>query len=578
VDTGVLAGERGAYRLARPPAAAQLPATVQAVLAARIDRLPPEAKRLLQAASVIGHDVPVALLGALTALPDEALRQQLRRLQAEGLVYEVNVYPETEYAFKHALTLEVAYGSLLHERRRALDVQIIEAIERLHPARPTEQLERLARHALRGEVWDKAVRYCREAGNRAFIRSAHRAAVAHLEAALDALRRLPPSRANTELAIDIRIELRSALTPLGDYGRMLENLQEAEALARTIEDPARLGVAASFLTNYFTVMMDLPRAIEYGEGALRIAESIHDTRLEIVTNAYLGIACYGFGDYARAAALARRNVTRLEGDIARDRFGMAQFPAVYSRTVLALADAETGDFAEGVASGEEAVRLGEQLEHAHSLIFGCLGLGQALHRRGDFARAASVLARAFDLCQTADVPVVMSTVAAPLASSLVRSGRVDEALRLLELAIQRAIAIGDPYGRWLRTAGMAEAYLVSGRAPEALPLALRARELTRVVKSRGTEVHALLLLAEVRTAEGAADAEGYLAPALALATELGMRPAIARCHLGRGELALRLGRPAEAREAFARAAETFGALGMGSYRARAEAALRAAPG
>ncbi len=574
VDTGVLAGERGAYHLTRPPAPAQLPATVQAVLAARIDRLALEDKRLLQAASVIGRDVPVTLLGAIAELPDGELRQRLGHLQAAEFVYEMSVYPEPEYSFKHALTLEVAYGSLLHDRRRALDARIVEAVERLHPERPTDQLERLARHAFRGEVWDKAVTYCREAGNRAFVRSAHRAAVAHFEEALEALRRLPESRANTERAIDIRIELRSALTPLGDFGRMLEHLQEAEALARTIEDAGRLGVVASFLTNYFTVMFDLPRAIEYGEGALRIAESIRDLRLEVVTNAYLGIAYYGFGDYARAGALARRNVARLEGDVVRDRFGMAQFPAVYSRTVLAFSVAETGDFAEGIARGEEAVRLGELLDHAHSLIFGCLGLGQLYQRKGDFEPAVAVLGRAFDLCQTADVPVIMATVAAPFASSLARSGRTDEALRVLELAVKRAIAIGDPFGRWLRTGSLAEAYLLSGRTAEALPLAQRALDLVRVVKSRGTETHALLLLAEVCAEQDPAAAGEHLGQALALATRLGMRPAIARCHLGLGEVTRRLGRPAEARAALTTAAEIFRALGMDSYLARAEAALR----
>ena len=574
VDTGALAGERGAYRLTGPPAPAQMPATVQAVLAARIDRLAPEDKRLLQAASVIGRDVPVALLGAIAELPDGELRPRLRQLQAAEFVYEASVYPEPEYAFKHALTLEVAYGSLLHDRRRALDARIVEAVERFHPERAAEQLERLARHAFRGEVWDKAVTYCREAGNRAFIRSAHRAAVAHFEEALEALRHLAESRANIERAIDIRIELRSALTPLGDFGRMLERLQEAEALARTIEDAARLGLVASFLTNYFTVMFDLPRAVEYGEGALRIAESIRDLRLEVVTNAYLGTAYYGFGDYARAAALARRNIERLGGDLVRDRFGMAQFPAVYSRTVLALSVAETGEFAEGIARGEEAVRLGELLDHAHTLIFGCLGLGLLWNRKGDFERAIAVLERAFDLCWTADVPVVMSTVAAPLASSLARVGRAEEAAQLLELAVKRAISIGDPFGRWLRTAGLAEAYLVSRRTQEALPLAHRALEIARAVKSGGTETHALLLLAEVCAAEDPAAAEAHLRQALALATRLGMRPAIARCHLGLGEVARRLGRPAQARAALTTASGMFRELGMETYGARSEAELR----
>ena len=165
VETGVLVGERGAYRLAKPLDSLQVPATVHAVLAARIDRLPPEEKRLLQTAAVIGTEVPFALLQAIVELSEEELRRGLGHLQAAEFLYETSLFPELEYTFKHALTHEVAYGSLLLERRRALHARIVAASERLYADRLTEQAERLAQHAFRGEVWDKAVAYCRQAGD-----------------------------------------------------------------------------------------------------------------------------------------------------------------------------------------------------------------------------------------------------------------------------------------------------------------------------------------------------------------------------------------------------------------------------
>ena len=174
VETGVLVGERGAYRLAKSLESLQVPATVHAVLAARIDRLPPEEKRLLQTAAVIGTEVPFALLQAIGELPEEELRRGLGHLQAAEFLYETSLFPELEYTFKHALTHEVAYGSLLQERRRALHARIVEALEALAPERVAEQVERLAHHALRGEVWDKAVVYCRQAGARVFDRAAFR--------------------------------------------------------------------------------------------------------------------------------------------------------------------------------------------------------------------------------------------------------------------------------------------------------------------------------------------------------------------------------------------------------------------
>ena len=187
VEAGVLVGALGAYRMDRDLPSIQVPATVQAVLAARIDRLSPETKHLLQTAAVIGHEVPLALLQAIADLTEEPLHRRLAQLQEAEFLYETHLFPEREYTFKHALTHEVAYNTLLQERRRALHARIVEAVEALARERVTEQVERLAYHALRGEVWDKALVYSRQAGEKALARSAHREAVGYFEQALSAL-------------------------------------------------------------------------------------------------------------------------------------------------------------------------------------------------------------------------------------------------------------------------------------------------------------------------------------------------------------------------------------------------------
>ena len=240
VETQVLVGDQGAYRLARALPSIQVPATVQAVLAARIDRLPPEEKQLLQTAAVIGTEVPLALLQAMAEVPEEPLRLGLTHLQAAEFLYETRLFPEHEYTFKHALTQQVAYETLLQERRRALHARIVEALEALAGERVAEQVERLAHHALRGEVWDKALAYCRQAGEKAMARSAHCEAVGYFEQALSALPHLPEQRETREQAIDLRLALRSALLPSGDFGRILACLREAETLAAALDDPRRL--------------------------------------------------------------------------------------------------------------------------------------------------------------------------------------------------------------------------------------------------------------------------------------------------------------------------------------------------
>jgi predicted ATPase len=191
VETGVLVGERGRYRLTQVLPTIEVPETVLAVLAARIDRLPPEEKHLLQTAAVIGTEVPLPLLQAIAELPEEALHHGLAHLQAAEFLYETQLFPEPEFTFKHALTHEVAYSSLLLERRRGLHARIVEALEALAPEPMAEQVERLAHHALRGEVWNKAVTYCQQAGARAWDSAAYREAVAAFEQALQALTHLP---------------------------------------------------------------------------------------------------------------------------------------------------------------------------------------------------------------------------------------------------------------------------------------------------------------------------------------------------------------------------------------------------
>src|SRR5262245_60761036 len=299
-ETGGLVGERGAYRLAKPLESMQVPATVHAVLAARIDRLPPEEKRLLQTAAVIGTEVSFALLQAIVDLSEEELRRGLEHLQTAEFLYETSLFPELEYIFKHALTHEVAYGSLLQERRRALHAGIVAAIERLYADRLTEQAERLAQLALRGAVWDKAVAYCRQAGTKARTRSAFREVVACCEQALAALTYLPESRATQEQAIDLRFDLRHALWQLGEFRQMLDYLREATTLAETLDDQPRLGRVSAYMCRYCREMGDHDGAVESGQHALAVAETLGDFALQVMAHHYLGVAYHTLGDYRQA--------------------------------------------------------------------------------------------------------------------------------------------------------------------------------------------------------------------------------------------------------------------------------------
>jgi class 3 adenylate cyclase/tetratricopeptide (TPR) repeat protein len=577
IETSVLAGERGAYRLERAADTVEVPATVQALLAARIDRLPPEDKRVLQCAAVIGRDVPVPLLEAIVDVPEDALRQSLHHLQTAEFLYEASLFPVFKYTFNHALTLDVALGTLLQDRRRTLDALIVDALERRPDDPVVERVERLAHHAFRGGVWDKAVAYSREAGARAFARSAHRTDVRYFEQALAALEHLPKNFATQAQEIDLRLDLRSALAPVGERGRILEVLTEAEGIARELGDERRLGLVLSFLSNFFMLEGDLEGAIAHGEDAARIAASTGDTPLQVLASAFLSVACFfGPSDFRRAVELGEATVRLLAGNLERERFGMALLPAAFSRTVMAWSLAEQGRFPQGLAVAMEGLRVAETAEHPHSIAFALQGIGTLHLRRGAFGEAIHALERARAVCDTADLPAVFLEVAFLLGSAYAQSGRASDAVALLEHAVAQAMALKHRLGHWLRSGGMAEAYLAAGRAEEALPLAAIFVDITAMMNARGAQARAQHLLGNVASHVGAQafeQSEGALSTALASAESLGMAPLAARCHLSLGDLYGRMGRREQAAGELTAAAAICRQTGMPYWLEQAELAL-----
>jgi len=284
--------------------------------------------------------------------------------------------------------------------------------------------------------------------------------------------------------------------------------------------------------------------------------------------------------FPAAIELARRNVTLLQGDLVRERFGMALLPGVYSRTVLVWSLAELGDFAEAVEVGREAIRIAETVDHPYTLVFACLGLGTAHLRRGEFDDAIVHLGRAVQTCRTGDAAALFALVASHLAPAYCLTGRADAALDLLKEAIEQAIAIGDPFGHWLRAAGRAQAYLLVGRAAEALSLAQRAVEISKAVKGRALTGWALRLMGEAAAAQTpplVEEAEAAYREALKMAQEMGMRPLVARCHQGLGLLYRRTGTRDQAQEHLNIAAAMYREMDMRFWLEQAEAEMRDSP-
>jgi class 3 adenylate cyclase/tetratricopeptide (TPR) repeat protein len=489
VETGVLVGEHGAYCLAQPLASLQVPATVQAVLAARIDRLPPEVKRLLQTAAVIGTEVPGPLLAAIADLSDTELYRHLTHLQAAEFLYETRLFPEPEYTFKHALTHEVAYGGLLQERRRALHARIVEALEALAGDRVAEQVDHLAHHALRGEVWDKALAYCRKAGEKAVARSAHREAVEYFEQALRALSHLPEERDLLEQAIDLRFALRAVLMPLGDMRRALACLREAETLvaALDVDDHGRLGQVLRLLLRHFTLSGAYDQAITAAQRALALATASGDIVLEALTNEYLGSIYWHQGDYRQAIDCYGQTVASLDGAWRRERFGDSYLPVVFALAGLATCHAELGTFTAGRALGDEGLQIAEALAHPTSLMLASGVAGLLAIRHGDLDRALPLLERAVGLCQDTDLLVPFPRMAATLGAAYTLAGRVTDAVPLLTQALEQSIAIEWVGIQAFCHLSLGEAQMLAGHLEEAQALAERALAHALPTRSEGTK-------------------------------------------------------------------------------------------
>jgi tetratricopeptide (TPR) repeat protein len=507
-ESGVLAGTRGAYRLARDVRVVQVPATVQAILAARIDRLSPADKALLQSAAVVGKDVPHAVLRAIADLPEDALAAGLARLQAAGLLYEARLFPDTEYTFKHALTHEVAYGSLLQDRRRRLHARVVEAIEAVYRDRLAEHRDRLVHHAFRGEVWGKALAYLRD---------------------LDAI-------ASPE--------------------------QVGEVMGVGADNPGPLWWAGEF-----------EPAAKAAAHQLAVAASFGHFGLRIVASCRLGQARLALGEHARAAEILQAVVAALEGALARDRFGMAAYPAVFARSYLAWCLAERGEFAEGAALGEEGQALAEAVDHPYSQGLAAYGLGMhyVLHERPD--RAIPLLERGLVVVRMAAIPFLLPFLRAPLGAAAALVGEAERAVQLLEQAREqaRAMQLAALESTWMVWLG--RAHLLAGRPAGAGEWGRRALRTAVERGERGQEAHARLLLADAALG-GDRQATAY-AEVLSLAEARGMRPVAAHAHLGLGGVLGAAGATERAREHLQRAAALYASMAMPARRAAAEARLAA---
>jgi class 3 adenylate cyclase/tetratricopeptide (TPR) repeat protein len=568
-DAGALEGAPGNYRLAKPLSAVEVPPSVQSVLAARIDALPGPEKRLLQYAAVIGYEVPLALLKAIAGVSEDELGGLLGNLQDSEFLYTAQLFPDLHYRFKHAFTHEVTYTGMLRDHRREIHALAFDAIEKLYAERRDEQVERLAHHAIQGEIRDRAVHYLRQAGARAQARSALADARSLFEQALEALDALPESETTLEQAFETRLELRPVLRQLGEGRKMLQHLREAEAISARLKDDRRRGQVCAFMTTVLSTFDELDEALETGSRALDIAVRRDDLSLRLVSTSYLGQTQYYRGEYETVVKLATEALAVLPPDWVYSYFGMAVPAAIFGRAWLIMSLVELGRFDEAARYQAEAMRLAEPTRHAHTIGFAEFA-GSMLHLgKGEWTKAHVLIEQWINTSNALQTPSLLPWAVASSAWALAQAGKtVDASKRILKaeelLEGQAAREIGQHRG-WAYGA-LGRACLLLNELDEAERWANRSVESCR--RHPGFAAHALRLLGDIKSHPDRLDADKAIdcyRQAVEIAGPRGMRPLVAHCHLGLGKLYGRKGRAEDAREKLEAAMTMYRDLEMESW-------------
>jgi class 3 adenylate cyclase/tetratricopeptide (TPR) repeat protein len=571
VETKTLTGERGAYRLARPLQTLDVPATVQAILASRIDRLSPDDKQLLQTASVIGKDVPFALLLAIAGLIDDELRRGLARLQDAEFLYETRLFPELEHTFKHALTHEVAYGGLLHERRRALHARVVATLEDLRSDRLPEDFELLVHHAYRGEQWEKTVRYARLAGDEAAARSAHRQVIELCQQAVNALEHMADTEWTRREEVEIRHAMRNAHLALGDLDAIPANLHRALTLAEALDDSQLRSRITSSLAHYHWLRRELPQAFPLAHRGIELAERAGDVVEVAVARGVLGRAHWARGEYDAAVTVFRKCLEIEPSEPPRVMTAIIAIPSVVSKRWLAQSLAELGSFEAAIAAGREALHTAETRNHPYSLANALSGLGIVMFRRGEFVEAASLLEHACEVAREFGFREFMGPSLPFLATAYAAAGRWTDASAVLNAARESIGSVLHYHAR------IGEAALAVGALPQARQYSEVGLEFSRKQTARGDEAWSLYLLGAITADEesgSVAVSQGYYRQGLALAEELSMRPLVAHCHLGLGKLYRRTDKREQAREHLATATTMYREMDMRFWLEKAEVEVR----
>ncbi|MBI3798433.1 MAG: AAA family ATPase [Deltaproteobacteria bacterium] len=471
IEEGVLGGERGNFQVQKVPTELHLSPTVQGILSARIDRLRADEKALLQQLAVIGREFPLSLIRHVVPQPEEELYRLLAALQSKEFLYEQPAFPEVEYTFKHALTQEVAYNSVLQERRKTLHERTAQAIERLYGASLEDHYSELAHHYRRSGNTQKAVEYLHLTGQQAIPRSAYAEAISHLTTALELLKTMPesPKRIQQELALQTLLGPVLMVTKGQSAPETGAAFSRAYDLCRQVEDTPHLFSVLAGLRRFYSGRRELQTARKVAQQMLNLAQHAGDPALLVEAHHALGNVLFWSGEFVAAQAQVEQGIACHDPQQHRSlAFLYGMDSGVNCRNFAANVLWLLGYPDRALKRSPEALSLAQELAHPHSQGFALL-FAVLLHQYRREGQATQERAEALiALATERGFPQLLAAGTVLRGWALAAQGQADDGITQMQQGMAAIRATGaealQPYYKTL----LAEAYEKAGQIEEGL--------------------------------------------------------------------------------------------------------------
>jgi adenylate cyclase len=542
-ESGSLVGTRGAYRLARPGEALTIPATVQGVLAARIDRLPAREKALLQTAAVVGREVPYAVLRRIVELPEDELGAGLRTLVAAEFLYESAPPPDASYTFKHALTQEVAYHSQLGDQRAGIHGAVARAIEALHPERLEERAALLAHHWEGARDTYTAARWHERAADWVAARDRNEL-VQHWRRVRDLLETVPETQESLALRVRACRHLLDSIS-LGSSEDFSALFDEGMALAERLDDPAPRVRLLNVYANSLIFAGRLEEAEARFRESMRLADASGNPFLRFLARVPLTRAFIIAGRPADAIIVSGealemgRDLPELEAEPGLSPYGLILVQRGRALTFL-------GRPVEGAETMDRAIELARVRQERELMAFAQLCRTLPCHVLGEPEAELEHARRALEAADSSANTFLRALSLSALGQAHVAGGRWQEALEALgDLAGAMRAGRAAPLVESDTVALQSEALLGAGDVAAARAAADDAIALSRQYRRPLSEIRAQLARARALAAsdggDASAGARAALEAAAALVERTGAVMFVPLLEAARAEIAARFG-------------------------------------